>query len=81
MNGKSLIIAVVAVIGLSLTLVGMVVGGVIYVGKLDSRLQQVEGKRLRPDPWTGKDALFWSVQLKEANPHLVIPIPKHQSDE
>lgn len=74
MNGKSWIVTVVSVLA-------AVAGIVLYVGDLKSRISALETKRSRPDPFTGKDAIVWSIELQKSNPHLIVPTPKHQPDE
>lgn len=74
MNGKSWIVAVVAILG-------MVVSIVLYVSDLKSRVEAIEKSKARPDPFTGKDAIVWSVELQKSNPKLVIPTPHHLLDQ
>lgn len=74
MNGKSWILVMIAILG-------VVVGAVLYIGDLKERISAIEKSRARPDPFTGKDAIVWSVAIQRANPKLVIPTPVHHSDE
>lgn len=80
MNGKSLITAIIAVITLSLALVGTIIGGVIYIGDLKERIGALEKQTSRPDPFTGKDAIFFATDLQKANPKMIVPLPVHHSD-
>lgn len=85
MNGKSLIVAIVAIITLSLTLVVAIIGGVTYIAALQARVGVLEKQSARPDPFTGKDAVLFAVdlqnELKKWNPKINITMPMHHPSE
>lgn len=48
------------------------------IALLTYRITKMEERQSRPDPWTGTDQFRWSVELKDSNPHLIIPKPEHR---
>lgn len=43
-----------------------------------SRIERLESRSNRPDPWTGKDMLRFTSELRASNPALVVPTPEHR---
>lgn len=67
---------------ISISLVVTIVAAAVWLNNsltmLNYRMLKLEERQSRPDPWTGTDMFRWSIDLRDRNPTLKVPEPKHQ---